>query len=109
MVDEIFPVDEIPAAKRRKKWAEVHAHLECPIPFSGFIIPYDIQAKTLSIISESGRRVSEASLENTRKNRQDHEWESKAQDKRRHHHRFHRAESEQKNLINRTVDKIEKS
>ncbi|MBS0630177.1 MAG: hypothetical protein JSS30_08170 [Verrucomicrobia bacterium] len=108
MVDEIFPVEELPAAKRRKRWAEAHAQMELPMPspfsWSGAIIPQVTQNHLLKIIDEGNKKVSETSMDNSRFTREDHERESKIQ----HTRRFHRNVAN-KTLLNRTVDKIEQS
>lgn len=102
MCDRIEEIKELPAAKRRKRWAEAHAHLELPIPSAVSWLPTSICA--MKIIHEGVNRVAETSLENTRTIREDHESESK----RLHLKRFHK-KTEAKTLDNRNIDKIKPS
>ncbi len=108
MIDEIFPVEELPAAKRRKRWAEAHAQIEMPMPsafsWPGAVIPQVTQAHVLKIIDEGNKKVAKTSLDNSRFTREDHEKESKLS----HTRRFHRR-TEQKSLLNRKIDKIQQS
>lgn len=108
MPSDVEAINELPPAKRRKKWVEEHPHFECPTPFSlqGLIFHYE--TKFLSIIFEGGKKVTEATHENTRKNRQDHEWTRDQEDRKRFDRLIPRRQAEQKSLLNK-VDKIQKS
>ena len=108
MVDEIFPVEEIPAAKRRKKQAEIYAQIELPSPFfswPGLLIPRDTQEKFLGLIADSSKKVVEATLENNTRNREEkHLWTR--EDRKRDYSKRIQRQNEQKSLQNRQVDKI---
>lgn len=108
MTRDIEPINELPAAKRRKKWAEAHAHLECPVPFALQILTFHPDAKFLSIAFEGIRKVAAATFENTRKNRKDHEWTRNQEHRKRYDQLVPRRKAEQKSLLNK-VDKIQKS
>lgn len=108
MVDEIFPVEEIPSAKRRKKLAEIYAQIELPSPFFSFpgvLISPGAQEICLSVIADSNKRVVEATLENDRRNREEkHLWTR--EDRKRDYSRRIQRQHEQKSLQARQVDKI---
>jgi len=108
MASEIEPINELPAAKRRKKWAEAHAHLECPAPFTLQILTFHPETKFLSIAFEGIRKVATATFENSRKNRQDHEWTRNQEHRKRYDRFVPRRKAEQKSLLNK-VEKIHKS
>jgi len=106
MVEEIFPVEELPSAKRRKRWDELHAYFEMPVAQSwqGAVISPIAEARLLKIIEETNQKVSKTSLDNMRLTREDHDRESKLLHTRRFHKRV-----QHKNLLNRTLDKIHRS
>lgn len=114
MPSDVEAINELPPAKRRKKWVEQHPHFECPAPLSVWQgVIFNPETKFLSIAFEGIRKVVAATFENTSEDRKKHALASKVASKIAHRKRWDlyisREIAELQKSISNTVEIIPKS